>query len=121
MTNEGGPEVREERVPPIRPCREFYLLGLSTRADMPGVGSIRLGLETHLHPVERWVEHAVPEPKARKRAVDDLGDWRLWSLLERHFCGCAGDERQAARLDKARAVVFTLDRWLVRTVLEAPR
>ena len=59
MTREGGPKVREERVPPIRPRREFKSLGLSARAGVPSVGTVRLSHETSLHPVERLVERAV--------------------------------------------------------------
>ena len=88
---------------------------------MPGVGSVRLVCEARLHPVERRVKQAVPEPEARERAGDDLGDQRPWSLLKRNLCGRAVDKRQAARLDEARAVVFTLNRWMVRTVLEVLR
>ena len=73
--------MHEESVPLIGPCRKLDLLGLSARADMPGVGSVRLGREARLHPVENRVEHAVPEPKACERAGDELGDRCLWSLL----------------------------------------
>ena len=96
VTPEGKPEVRKERIPPIRPCHEFDSLGLSARADVSGVGSVCLGHEACLHPVERWVEHAVLDTKARKRAGEYLGDQRLQSLLERNLCGPAGDERQSA-------------------------
>ena len=59
MTRESGPKVRKERVPLIRPRREFDLLGISARADVPGVGTVHLIHETGLHPVERWVKRPV--------------------------------------------------------------
>ena len=121
MTREGGTEVHKERVPPIIPCQEFDLLGLLARVDVPGVGSILLGREARLRPVERRVEHAVLEPEARKPTGEDLGDWRPRSLLELDICSRAGDERQSARLDESCAIVFTLDCGPVRTVLEVPR
>ena len=56
MAPEGGLKVHKERVLSIRPRREFDLLGLSARADVPGVGTVCLVRETDLHPVERRVE-----------------------------------------------------------------
>ena len=93
-------------------------MGISARANMPGVGFTRLGFEARLHPVKRQVEHAVLELKARERAWEGLGDQRLRSLLERNICGCAGDKRQSTGLDEARTIIFTLDRGLVCTVLK---
>ena len=84
--------MRKERVPPIIFCREFESLGLSAHADVPGVGTVRLGCETGLHPVNQQVKCAVLETEARKRTGDDLGDQRMRSLLESKLCGRAGDE-----------------------------
>ena len=108
--------MRKERVPLIKPRRKFDSLGLSESLDVSGVGSVQLGREDCLYPVEIRVERAVLEPKDRERAGDDLGDRRPRSLLEHDLCGRAGDERQAAQLDEVRAVVFTLKRGLVRTL-----
>ena len=121
LTQEGVPEVRKEFIPPIRPPFEFEFLKLSARADVPDVGSFHLGHEARLHQVKLRVKHAFPEPEAREREGDDLGDRHPRSLLERDLYGCAEDERQAARLDKAHTAVFTLVRWLVHTVLKVPR
>ena len=101
--------MHEERIPPIRLRREFDSLGISTRADVPDVGSVCFGREARLHPVKRRVERAFLEPEACERAGDDLGYRLLRSLLKRDTCGCAGDERQSLQLDEGRAVVFTLD------------
>ena len=110
--------MRKEQIPPIRSRREFDSLGISECVDEPGVGSVRLGCEYRLHPVKRWVEHEVPDPNARERAGDDLGDRRPRALLERDIFGRAGDKLQDARLDEACAVIFPIDFWMVRTVLE---
>ena len=67
-------------------------MGISVCADVPGVGTVRLIRETGLHPVERRVERAVLYPEARERAGDDLGNWRLRSLLGRDLCGSAGEK-----------------------------
>ena len=121
MTQKCGPEVRKKRVPPTKPRREFDSLRLLARADVPGVGSIRLGREACLHQVELQVEHAVLQHEAHECAGEDLGDWHLRSLLKHNLCGCAGDERQSARLDEARSIIFNLYHRLVRTVLEVLR
>ena len=91
VTREGGPDVREERVPLIRPRHKFDSLGLSARLYVPGVDSVRLVHEAHLHPVHRRVEHAVSEIEACKRTGDDIGDWRSWYLLDCNLCGRAGE------------------------------
>ena len=96
-------------------------MGLSESADVPSVGSFRLGCEARLHPVDRRVKYVVPDPESRKRAGDDLGDWRPPALLKRNLCGRVGYKRQAVRLDKARDFIFPLDRCLVCTVLEFPQ
>ena len=121
VTQKGVPKVREERVPPIRPRRKFDLLGLSALVDVPIVGTVRLGRENGLHPVDRQVKRAVLDPETSKRAGDDLGDRRPQSLLERDICGRAGEKCQAARFDEARVVIFTLYHRLVRAVLEVPK
>ena len=118
VAQEGGPEVRKERVPLIRTRLEFDSLGILACSYVPGVGSVCLGREARLHPVDHRVKHAVLEPKARECAGDDLGDWHPRSLLKRDLCGRAGGKRQATRLDEACTVVFTLYRSLVCTVLE---
>ena len=91
VTWEGGPDVREERGPLIRPRHEFDLLGLSAHLYVPGVVSVRLVYEAHLHPVHLRVEHAFSETEVCKRTGDDIGDWRSWSLLDRNLCGRAGE------------------------------
>ena len=88
---------------------------------MPGVGPVRLRHETGLHPVKCRVERVVLDPKVRKHAGDDLCDQRLRSLLERNLCGCAGEKRQATRLEKAHAFVFALYRNLMCVSLEVLR
>ena len=113
--------MHEQRVPPVKPCQKFYLLGLTARADVTGVGPVRLQRKTGLHPVKRRVVRVVLEPEARERSGDDLGDRCVRALLEHNLCGRAGDKHQAARLDKAHAVVFVLDCRLMGIVLEVPR
>ena len=77
--------MREERVPLIRPCREFDLLGLSTRADVTSVGSVCLGNEVFLNPTKRRVKRAVMGPEDCKLAGDDLGDRHLRFLLKHNL------------------------------------
>ena len=113
--------MREERIPPVRPRRKFDSLGLSARADVTCVGTFRVRRKTGLHQVERWVVRVVLEPGSRKCAIDDLSDRHPRSLLKHNLCGYAGDERQAAQLDKLHAVVFTLYRRLVSVVLKVLR
>ena len=113
--------MHEQRVPPVKPCQKFYLLGLTARADVTGVGPVRLRRKTGLRLVKRQVVQAALDPEDRKRAGDDLGDWRPPALLKRNLCGRVGYKRQAVRLDKARDFIFPLDRCLVCTVLEFPQ
>ena len=56
--------MHEEHVPQVRPRCEFDLLGLTERADVTGVGPVRLRHKTDLHPVERRVVRAVLDPEA---------------------------------------------------------
>ena len=56
--------MRVERVPPVRPRREFDLLGILARSDVTGVGPVRLRRKTGLHPVEIRVIRAVLDPEA---------------------------------------------------------
>ena len=121
MTQEGELEVREEHVPLIRPRQEFELLGISERADRPGVGFFHLRREPCLHLVERGVKRAVLEPQARNHAGDELNDWIPQSLLERDICSHAGDKHQAALLDKVRTIIFTINRRLMHTFFEVTR
>ena len=93
MTQEGGPKVREERVPPIRPRREFDSLGIPACVNVPSLVPVHLRRETVLHTVKLRVERAFLDPEARERAGDDLSDQRPRSLLKRDLCGCAGDTR----------------------------
>ena len=44
---------------PDKTRREFDLLGISVRVDMPGVGTVRLIRENGFHLFERRVERAV--------------------------------------------------------------
>ena len=113
--------MREERVPPVRPRRKFDLLGFMARADVTGIGPIRLHRKTDLHPFKCRVVHVVLYPEVRKRAEDDLGDLCALLLIERNLCGSAGDKRQAAQLYKAHNVVFVLGRRLMGIFLEVPQ
>ena len=113
--------MREERVPPVRPRRKFDLLVLTERADVTGIGPVRLRRKTDLHPFKRRVVHVVLEPEVRNRAGDDLGDLRTLLLIDRNLCVRAGDECQAAQLYKAHDVVFVLGRRLMGIVLEVPQ
>ena len=113
--------MRKERVPLITPRRKFDSLGISERADVPDIGSVRLRRETILHPVERWVVRVVLVTEVSKHAGDDLGDRRPRSLIERNLCGRAEDKRQAARLDEAYDVIFSLYRRLVSISLKVLR
>ena len=65
MTQDGGLEVRKERIPPVRPCREFHLMGLMACADVTDVGPVRPRCKTGLHPVKRRFIRAVLEPEVR--------------------------------------------------------